>query len=160
MIFPIIMHPRVMLCIQRTGFFHVSPAKHLLSVEHVNDHPRWTASLPLKAACDGSEWGRMMGRQTDRQNRKNKRETKWESSSRSDIFLFFSLENFLPLHNTERAGRTGSCARWSSSTSELPKRSFCYILEINTWCKKQRKSKENPKGRQWISLVSGGSSRC
>lgn len=35
--------------------FHVSPDKHLLSVEHVNDHPRWSASLPLKAACDGSK---------------------------------------------------------------------------------------------------------
>lgn len=135
------MHPRVMLCIQRTAFFHVSPAKHLLSVEHVNDHPRWTASLPLKAACDGSERERMTDRQTDRQkkNRKNKRETKRESSSRSDIFSF-SLEIFLPFH-TERAGGRGTCARWSSSTSKLPKRSFCYILEINTWCKRKRKPK-------------------
>lgn len=137
------MQPRVMLCIQRTGFFHVSPAKHLLSVEHVNDHPRWTASLPLKAACDGSEREGMTGRQTDRQTQKKQKEQERDEERKYFAlgYFLFSLENFFHFHNTERAGRTGLCARWSSSTSKLPKRSFSYILDINTPCKKQREPK-------------------
>lgn len=71
MISPIIMYPWVLLWIQCVRCFHVSPARRSLSAEHVNDHPRWTASLPLRAACDCSKWERGRGQKTDRKERQS-----------------------------------------------------------------------------------------
>lgn len=56
-VFPIKMHLWVLLQIQHVQCFHVFPGKRLLS-DYVNDHPRWTASLPLRAACEGSKRAR------------------------------------------------------------------------------------------------------
>lgn len=91
MIFLIIMHPRVMLWIQCIRRFYVSHAKHLFSVERVNDHPRWTASLPLTAACDCSKWEAVTGRQTKVKVRDRER----ESSACEDIF-HWKILHFTP----------------------------------------------------------------
>lgn len=91
------MHPWAVLCCADSVYrcFHVSLAKCLLSTEHVNDQPRWTASLPQRAACECSCWDKTGDRQkTDKEEKSGvcqEKEARWWRVNHWMLFLLHHM---------------------------------------------------------------------